>query len=135
MADIKELNNREFIQAFQAIDGIIQKNHPIFILLWLGSVIVLIVTTVYGVGYLDMTGRWLLIATTLAYLIGVQLLTFTINIPLNKRLQSLNVDTMDDFAQETARLAFDGYWNRWSAIRTVVSCLVSLLLMVLLLRY
>ena len=84
MADIKELNNREFIQAFQAIDGIIQKNHPIFILLWLGSVIVLIVTTVYGVGYLDMTGRWLLIATTLAYLIGVQLLTFTINIPIEQ---------------------------------------------------
>ena len=135
MAGIKELNNREFIRAFQAIDGIIQKNNPIFILLWLGSVIVLIVTTVYGVGYLDVTGRWLLIATTLAYLIGVQLLTFTINIPLNKRLQSLNVDTMDDLAQEKARLAFEGYWNRWNAIRAVVSCLVSLLLMVLLLSY
>ena len=57
MAGIKELNNREFIRAFQAIDGIIQKNHPIFILLWPGSVIVLIVTTVYGVGYLDVTGQ------------------------------------------------------------------------------
>jgi uncharacterized membrane protein len=135
MAGIKDLNNREFIRAFQKMDGIIRNNHPIFIVVWLGSVIVLIVTAVFGVGHLDATGRWLLIVSTLAYLLGVQLPTFTINIPLNNRLQSHNVDTMDDSAQEAARQAFEGRWNRWNAIRTVVSCLVSFLLIVLVLRY
>jgi len=61
--------------------------------------------------------------------------TFTINVPLNNKLQSLNVDAMDVAAQEAAREAFEGRWNRWNAIRSVVSCLVSFLLIVLVFRY
>ena len=135
MAGIKNLNNREFIRAFQTIDGVIQNNQPIFVVVWLGSVVALIVAAAFGVGHLDAMGRWLLIVSTLAYLLGVQLPTFTINIPLNNRLQSLNVDAMDESEQESAREVFEGRWNRWNAIRTVVSCLVSLLLIVLVLRY
>ncbi|NJK40728.1 MAG: DUF1772 domain-containing protein [Acaryochloridaceae cyanobacterium SU_2_1] len=135
MAGIKSLNNREFIRAFQTMDGVIQNNQPIFVVAWLGSVIALIVAAALGVGRLDTTGHWLLIVSTLAYLIGVQLPSFTINIPLNNRLQSLSVDDMDEFAQQAAREGFEGRWNRWNAIRTVVSCLVSLLLIVLALRY
>jgi len=135
MAGIKNLNNREFIRAFQKMDGIIQNNQPIFMAVWLGSAIALIVAAAFGVWHLDATGRWLLIVSTLAYLLGVQLPTFTINVPLNNRLQSLNVDAMDESAQEAARDAFEGRWNRWNAIRTVVSCLVSLLMIVMVLRY
>jgi uncharacterized membrane protein len=135
MAGIRKLSNREFIRSFQMMDGIIQNNQPIFMVVWLGSSIALIIAAVFGIGYLDTTGRWLLIFSTLAYLLGVQLPTFTINIPLNNRLQSLNVDAMDEAAQEAAREAFEGRWNRWNAIRTVVSCLVSALLIVLVFRY
>ena len=135
MAGIKHLNDKEFIRAFQAMDGIIQNNQPIFIIVWLGSVIALIITAALGIGHLDATGRWLLIVCTLAYLLGVQLPTFIINVPLNNRLQSLDVDAMDEVAQEAARQAFEGRWNRWNSFRTVVSCLVSFLLIVLALRY
>ena len=135
MAGIKKLNDREFIQAFQAMDGIIQNNQPIFVAVWLGSVIALIVAGALGIGHLDAAGRWLLIVTTLAYLLGVQLPTFTVNVPLNNRLQSLNVDAMDEAAQKLAREAFEGRWNRWNSIRTVIACFVSLLLMVVILRY
>jgi uncharacterized membrane protein len=135
MAGIKNLNNREFIRAFQTMDGIIQNNQPIFVVVWLGSVLALIVAAAFGVGQLDATGRWLLIVSTLAYLLGVQLPTFTINVPLNNRLQSLHVEAMDASEQEAARKAFEGRWNRWNAIRTVVSCLVSLVLIVLVTRY
>lgn len=135
MAGIKKLSNREFIRVFQAMDGIIQNNQPIFMAVWLGSVIALIIAAALGVGHLDPTERWLLIVSTLVYLLGVQLPTFTINIPLNNELQSLDVDTMDESAQEAARKAFEGRWNRWNAIRTVASCLASLLLIVLVTRY
>ena len=106
MAGIRYLSNREFIRAFQTTDGIIQNNQPIFVLVWLGSVVTLIIAAGFGVGYLDATGRWLLIVSTLAYLLGVQLPTFTINIPLNNRLQSLDVDGMDESAQQAAREAW-----------------------------
>ena len=135
MPGTKSLNDREFIRAFQVMDGIIQNNQPIFMVVWLGSVIALMTAAAFGVGHLDATGAWLLIVSTLAYLFGVQLPTFTINIPLNNRLQSLNVDAMSGPEQEAAREAFEGRWNRWNAVRTVVSCLVSLLLIVLVLRY
>ena len=135
MAGIGNLGNREFIRTFQAIDGIIQNKQPIFMLVWPGSIIALIVTTVFGFGHLDSTGRWLLAISTVAYLSGVHLPTFTINVPMNNRLQSLNVDAMDDAECEAARRAFEGRCNHWYTIRTVVSCLVSILLMVLLIRY
>ena len=77
----------------------------------------------------------LLIVPTLAYLLGVQSPTFTVNVSLNNRLQSPNVDAMDEPAQEAAREAFEGRWNHWNAMRTVVSCLVSLVLIVVVLRY
>lgn len=135
MAGIKNLNNGEFIRAFQTIDGIIQNNQPIFMMVWLGSVIALIIAAALGIGHLDATGRWLLIVSTLTYLLGVQLPTFTINIPLNNTLQALNVDAMNESEQKAARDAFEGRWNRWNTIRTIFSSLVSLLLIVLALRY
>jgi len=135
MAGIRKLGNRDFIRAFQTMDGIIQNNQPIFMVVWLGSIMALLVAAVLGIGYLDATSRWLLIFSTVAYLFGVQLPTFTINVPLNNKLQSLNVDAMDVAAQEAAREAFEGRWNRWNAIRSVVSCLVSFLLIVLVFRY
>ena len=135
MPGIGGLNSEEFIRAFQKMDGIIQNSQPAFTLVWVGSVITLIIATVSGVAHLDATGVSLLILSTLAYLLGVQLPTFTINIPLNKRLQSLNVDVMDASAQQSAREAFEGRWNRWNVIRTVISCLVTLLLIVVVLRH
>ena len=134
MAGIKKLNDREFIRAFQTMDGIIQNNQPIFIVVWLGSVIALIVAAALGAGHLDATGGWLLIVATFAYLFGVQLPTFIVNVPLNRRLQTLNVNEIDEAAQNVARQDFEGRWNRWNAIRTVVSCSVSLLLIGLVLR-
>lgn len=135
MAGIRNLNNSDFIRAFQVMDGIIQNNQPIFMVVWPGSVLALIVAAALGVEHLDTTGCWLLIVAALAYLLGVQLPTITINVPLNNRLQSLNVDAMDDSAHAAARVAFEQRWNRWNVIRTVVSCLVSFLLIVLVLRY
>lgn len=134
MPGIRDLNDREFIRAFQVIDRVIQNNQPIFMLVWLGSVVALLVSAVLGFGQLDGTGRLLIILATLAYLLGVQLPTVTINVPLNNQLQTLDVDGMDETALKAARNAFEPSWNRWNAIRTAVASLASALLMILLVR-
>ena len=135
MPGISNLKSGEFIRAFQKIDGVIQNNQPVFTLVWLGSIIALVIAATLGVAHLDAIGVSLLVVSTIAYLLGVQLPTFTINVPLNNKLQSLNVDAMDASAQQSAREAFEGRWNRWNVIRTVISCLVTLLLIVLILRH
>ncbi len=134
MPGIKNLNDREFIRAFQVMDGIIQNNQPIFVLIWLGSIIALVASAVLGIVKLDGVERLLIIFSAIAYLLFVQLPTFTINIPLNNKLQTLNVDDMDEINLKTARIDFEPRWLRWNSIRTIVSILVSTLLMILLLR-
>ena len=134
MPGIKSLNEREFIQAFQVMDRVIQNNQPMFVFVWVGSVVLLVVSAVLGFGQLDAGGRLLIIGATLVYVLGVQLPTMTINVPLNNRLQSLDVDAMNETALRDARAEFEPRWTRWNSIRTALASLISALLMILLLR-
>ena len=134
MPGIRSLSDREFIRAFQVMDRIIQNNQPIFVLVWVGSVVALVTSGVLGFGQLDGAGRLLMIVAALAYLFGVQLSTFTINVPLNNKLQTLDVDAMNESAQEAARKDFEPRWNRWNSFRTAFASLTSALLVVLLFR-
>ena len=131
MPGIKNLNDREFIRAFQAMDRIIQDNQPLFMLVWVGSILALVVSTGLGVAALSGGKRALLIVTTSLYLVAVQLPTFTINIPLNNKLQDLDIDAMSERDPQVVRAEFAPRWNRWNAIRTFFASLVSVLLIIL----
>lgn len=134
MPGIRKLNDREFIRAFQVMDRVIQNNQPLFMLVWIGSVIAILVSLVIGVGQLDGAGRLLIILAGLAYLLGVQLPTITINVPLNNKLQKLDADAISEESKKTARQRFEPKWNQWNAIRTIFASLSSILLLVLLFR-
>ncbi len=129
MPGIGTLRDREFVRAFQVMDRVIQNNQPLFMLVWVGSVLALAAAAVLGLMRLDSLGRWLLLLALFAYLLGVQLPTIAINIPLNNRIQTLDVDAMDEASLEVARRGFEPRWNTANAFRTGVACLVSLLLM------
>lgn len=134
MQGIKSLNDREFIRAFQVIDGVIQNNQPIFVLVWVGSVVVLIISAVLSIGQMDGIGQMLIILAALTYLLGVQLPTVIINIPLNNKLQTLDIDALNETAKKEAREDFESRWNRWNSIRAALSSLASVLLIILLFR-
>ncbi len=133
MPGIQRLNDGEFIRAFQVIDGIIQNNQPIFVFVWVGSVIFLITSAILGIGQLNEFFP-LLIVGTLIYIFGVQLPTFTINVPLNNKLQTWDVIEMNESTLQAARLNFESRWNRWNVIRTFFACLTSTMLIILLLE-
>lgn len=134
MPGIKRLDDGGFLRAFQVIDGVIQNNQPLFVAVWVGSVLSLIAAAVLGFGVPSGADRVLIILSALVYLLGVQLPTFSINIPLNNELQRLDIGTMSETARRRAREAFESRWNRWNTIRTAVACAVSISLMLLLLR-
>ncbi len=134
MPGIRSLNDREFIRAFQVMDRVIQNNQPLFVLVWVGSVVALVTSAVLGIGQLDGAGRLLIIFAAFVYLFGVQLPTVTINIPLNNKLQTLDVDAMNETTQEAARKDFEPRWNRWNSIRAAFASLASALLIILLFR-
>ena len=132
MPGIRNLNDREFIRAFQVMDGVIQNNQPIFMVVWVGSVVALVSSAVLGIWQLDLAGGLLMIFAVLAYLLGVQLPTATVNIPLNNKLQSLDVDAMNETTKIAARRDFEPRWNLWNSIRTAFASLASALLIILL---
>ena len=134
MPGLRSLDDRGFIRAFQAIDRVIQNSQPLFVFMWVGSVLALVAAGVLGLWALSGTDRLLIVAATLVYVIGVQLPTAAINIPLNNALQKLDPATTSDEARGQARAGFEPRWNRWNAIRTWCACIVSMLLIVLLLR-
>ena len=134
MPGIESLNDREFIRAFQVMDRVIQNNQPMFVLVWVGSVVALVTSAVLGFGQLDGAGRLLIIFAALAYLFGVQLPTVAINIPLNNELQTLDVDAMNETTQKAARKDFEPRWNLWNSIRAAFASLASALLIILIFR-
>ncbi len=134
MPGIRALGDGEFLRAFQVMDRVIQNRQPVFMLVWIGSVVALLASAALGFGQLDGTGRVLVIAAVLVYLLGVQLPTATINIPLNNKVQTLAIADMDETAQEAARRQFESRWNSSNSTRTVLASLASVLLLILLIR-
>ena len=132
MPGISSLNDREFIRAFQVIDRLIQDNQPLFVLVWVGSIVALLASAVLGIWQLAGVERLLIIFAALVYLLGVQLPTAIINVPLNNQLQILDVDAMNETTQRAARNDFEPRWNRWNLIRTLFASLASVLLIILL---
>ena len=100
--------------------------------MWLGSALALILALVVGLGRLDGLPRALLAAAGGIYLLGVQLPTLVVNVPLNNELQEVDVDAADDAACGAARRRFESRWNRWNVVRTVLAVLTTILLLAVL---
>lgn len=134
MPGIRRLDDGTFIRAFQVMDRVIQTNQPLFVLVWVGSVLATIATAVLGVWDLGGVDRLLVITAGLVYLLGAQVPTVAVNVPLNNELQKLDPGTMNETARRRARDDFEPRWNRWNAIRAVCASLASILFVLLLLR-
>jgi uncharacterized membrane protein len=61
MPGIRRLSDQNFLGAFKVIDGVIQNNQPVFIMVWLGSALFLLLATVLGFWELQGLNRFILI--------------------------------------------------------------------------
>lgn len=133
MPGIASLDDAAFLRAFQAIDRIIQNGQPLFVLVWVGSVLSAVAAAALGLWTLSGAARALIVIAALAYLIGVQGPTAAVHIPLNNWIQKLDVVTMTDEARRDTRDTFERRWNRWNAVRTAAAGVVVVLWLVALL--
>lgn len=134
MPGLKKLGDREFIRAFQVMDGVIQDRQPLFVLVWVGSVVALVAALAMGFQQPDGVVRGLLIAAAALYLLGVQLPTGRVHIPLNNEIQSVDVEAIGEAEQRQARERFEARWNRSNRIRTAIAVVTMVLLLVVLMR-
>ena len=126
MPGLSKLDDKEFIKAFQVTDGIIQNNQPIFILIWVGSIISVVSTIIISIFTLGLLEAWKIIFVSLVYLLGVQAITIIIHLPLNKRIQNIDINSTNLQSLNEERKNFETKWNYFNNIRTVIAFLVTL---------
>ena len=126
MPGLSKLDDKEFIKAFQVTDGIIQNNQPIFILIWVGSIISVVSTIIISIFTLGLLEAWKIIFVSLVYLLGVQAITIIIHLPLNRRIQKIDINSNNSQSLNEERKNFETKWNYFNNIRTVIAFLVTL---------
>jgi len=130
MPGLSKLDDKEFIKAFQVTDGIIQNNQPIFILIWVGSIISVLITIIISIFTLGILEGWKIIFVSLVYLLGVQAITIIIHLPLNRRIQKIDINSTSSQSLNEERKNFETKWNYFNNIRTVIAFLVTLFFLI-----
>ncbi len=130
MPGISSFEDREFLKAFQLIDGIIQNNQPIFLLIWLGSILSVFVTLFSSIKTLGLQDSIMIISVCCIYLFGVQGITVSIHLPLNRRIKNLDINNLDKEELNEERKNFENKWNYFNKIRTGIALFVSFFLFV-----
>ena len=127
MPGFSKLDDKEFLRAFQVTDGIIQKNQPLFMLTWIGSIISVLGTVFCAILSLELREAWLIVLCGVVYLLGVQGITISVHLPLNNRAQKLVLDELSNQTLTEERGNFEEKWNFYNKIRTALAFSVSLL--------
>ena len=127
MPGLSNLDDKEFIKAFQVTDGIIQNNQPIFILIWIGSIVSVLSTIITSILCLGILDAWLIIFVSVVYLLLVQGITILIHLPLNKSIQNIDINSSNFQTLSKERIAFEKKWNYFNNIRTVFAFIVVLI--------
>lgn len=126
MPGLSELEDKDFLKAFQVTDGVIQNNQPIFMLVWLGSIISVLATILICIISFGSLEAWLIIFVGVTYLLGVQGITVSVHLPLNNRIKKLDINNMAYDRLKEERINFENKWNYFNNIRTAIAFSVSL---------
>ncbi len=67
MPGLSNLNDKEFIRAFQVTDAVIQNNQPLFMLTWVGSIVSLLSTILISIVSVGLSEAWLIVLIGAVY--------------------------------------------------------------------
>ncbi|TCN37299.1 putative membrane protein [Kribbella orskensis] len=96
--------------------------NPLFLLIFLGTALICLALAVLAF-VRDSPGRWWLLAGAALYLVGVIVLSFAVNIPLNDKLAALDPNSAEGAAEWLNYLA---KWNPANNVRAV-ACLLAVI--------
>ena len=112
----KKVDGTVYLETMQSINRAIL--NPAFFLIFFGSLIFLSIGSLYQFN----TGKttfWFMLAASLLYLIGTVGVTGLGNVPLNNKLDALNLNEMSPQKQLEFRNYYEKNWNRLHLIRTI----------------
>lgn len=122
-----KLADREYLQAMQSINREIL--NPIFFACFFGALVTLPIATFQQYQY-NQTTFLLLLLASLFYIIGVFGVTSAFNVPLNDKLDLLDLTKASDISIKQMRDSFERSWNNWNTIRTFSSVISTALVII-----
>jgi uncharacterized membrane protein len=125
---LARVSDHEYIAAFQAMNRAIL--NPVFFAAFMGTVILLPLSTYMHYGQPLSARFWFLLAASITYIVGVFGVTMIGNVPLNDALENFQLHSAS--AQEIAalRTKFEAPWNNLNMVRTVASTLAIVLVII-----
>jgi len=113
----KKVSDLVYLETMQSINK--QILNPMFFLIFFGSLIVLVISTIqqYGNG----TVFWMILCAAITYLIGTIGVTGFGNVPLNDKLEALEISELSSKEIHDWRVYYEPIWNKLHTIRTVFS--------------
>lgn len=124
---LSRLPDTEYLASMQAINLAIV--NPVFLLSFLGPLLLLPLSTYLQFQISVSTRFWLLLAATILYYAGGFGVTVFGNIPLNDALAGLDLGAATPELVARERVKFENPWNRLHNLRTL-ACIVSFLLVI-----
>lgn len=125
---LAKLPNDGYITAMQSINREIQ--NPIFFISFMGTLLLLPISTFFQYKAGAMDSFWLLLTATIIYCIGTFGVTIMGNVPLNEMLDKFNIQSASIEEISSIRNRFEIPWNRFHTIRTIAA-VISLILVII----
>jgi uncharacterized membrane protein len=120
----QKISDTTYLETMQSINrGIL---NPAFFLIFFGSVVFLTISSIYEFQP-GKTVFWLLLASSLTYLIGTIGVTGFGNVPLNNQLDAMRLAESSADQITEFRKFYESSWNRLHGIRTVFAVLSFIL--------
>ena len=132
MPGLSNLNDKNFLRAFQVTDAVIQNKQPLFIFIWIGSIVSILTTILVSIVSIGLSKAWPIVLIGIVYLLVVQGITMTIHIPLNNHIQNIKIEKLNKKSIADQRINFEKRWNFFNYIRTAVAIFTSFSLLIIL---
>lgn len=130
---IGRLTDIEYLRSFQAMNRTIL--NPAFFLAIFGPAVLLPLSSFFQLKLQPQNLFWMLLAASLLYLIGVIVITFAGNVPMNTILDKTALQDISLEDANTLRNSFENKWNFLNWIRTycalgafllaIISCITT----------
>ena len=112
------LNDVEYLRAMQNINRAIL--NPVFLLTFVGPLILILLAIFLHIDLINSDKLTYLGLAFILYLVHF-LITGTRNVPLNNRLENLDLTGLSNDEYAEIRSWYEKPWNRWHTIRTIAS--------------
>jgi uncharacterized membrane protein len=123
----QKIDDLSYLNTMQSINREIL--NPAFFVVFFGSLIALICTT-YFTYSISTKVFWLLVITTLTYLIGTVGVTGMGNVPLNNELEAINITKLSTKEIAAFREHYEWRWNKLHFYRMLFSVLSFIMTLV-----